>query len=95
MYDYQYAALVLNGIYHVLLADVFPAWMLVVIGWCLLMLGHVSQEVVDFQSATLPALLPILSTATGDPLLLLVKHASLLINKVCFSLSKIICRLHC
>ncbi|KAG0559084.1 hypothetical protein KC19_10G077800 [Ceratodon purpureus] len=40
-----------------------------------------SQEAVDFQSATLPALLPVLTTATGDPLLLLVKHASLLINK--------------
>jgi SCY1-like protein 2 len=40
-----------------------------------------SQEAVDFQSATLPALLPVLSTASGDALLLLVKHASLLINK--------------
>ncbi|XP_024396170.1 LOW QUALITY PROTEIN: SCY1-like protein 2 A [Physcomitrium patens] len=40
-----------------------------------------SQEMVDFQSATLPALLPVLGTATGDALLLLIKHASLLINK--------------
>lgn len=40
------------------------------------------QDVSDFQSATLPALLPVFSSATGDTLLLLVKHAGLLINKV-------------
>lgn len=36
----------------------------------------------DFVSSTLPALLPVLGSATGDTLLLLVKHAGLLINKV-------------
>jgi SCY1-like protein 2 len=41
-----------------------------------------AQEKVDFVSSTLPALLPVLGSATGDTLLLLVKHAGLLINKV-------------
>ncbi|EFJ36554.1 hypothetical protein SELMODRAFT_165698 [Selaginella moellendorffii] len=41
-----------------------------------------SQEKADFESSTLPALLPVLSSATGESLLLLVKHAALLINKV-------------
>jgi len=43
-----------------------------------------SQDNVDFQSATLPALLPVLSSAVGDTLLLLIKHAGLLINKVLY-----------
>lgn len=58
------------------------------------MLGDVLQEMVDFQSATLPALLPVLGTATGDALLLLVKHASLLINKVLFCWIRTIYSLH-
>ena len=40
------------------------------------------KDNVDFEAATLPALLPVLSSAMGDTLLLLVKHASLLVNKV-------------
>lgn len=41
-----------------------------------------SQDKSDFESSTFPALAPVLSSATGDSLLVLVKHASLLINKV-------------
>uniref|UniRef100_M4DI13 Protein kinase domain-containing protein n=1 Tax=Brassica campestris TaxID=3711 RepID=M4DI13_BRACM len=35
----------------------------------------------DFELITLPALVPVLSTASGDTLLLLVKHAELITNK--------------
>lgn len=40
-----------------------------------------SQDKNDFELITLPALVPVLSTAAGDTLLLLVKHAELIINK--------------
>lgn len=40
-----------------------------------------SQEKIDFELVTLPALFPVLSTASGETLLLLVKHADLIINK--------------
>ncbi|CAA6672931.1 unnamed protein product [Spirodela intermedia] len=35
----------------------------------------------DFELSTLPALVPVLSTASGETLLLLLKHADLIINK--------------
>ncbi|CAH8337394.1 unnamed protein product [Eruca vesicaria subsp. sativa] len=40
-----------------------------------------SQDRNDFELMTLPALVPLLSTASGDTLLLLVKHAELITNK--------------
>ncbi|KAI3819920.1 hypothetical protein L1987_13773 [Smallanthus sonchifolius] len=40
-----------------------------------------SQDKVDFETSTLPALVPVLSTAAGETLLLLVKHAELVVNK--------------
>lgn len=40
-----------------------------------------SQDKNDFELSTLPALVPVLSTAAGETLLLLVKHAELIINK--------------
>ncbi|KAM2675545.1 hypothetical protein EV1_002299 [Malus domestica] len=40
-----------------------------------------SQDKNDFELSTLPALVPVLSTAVGDTLLLLLKHAELIINK--------------
>lgn len=40
-----------------------------------------SQDKNDFALSTLPALVPVLNTASGDTLLLLVKHAELIINK--------------
>ncbi|KAJ0231993.1 Uncharacterized protein HA466_0294670 [Hirschfeldia incana] len=40
-----------------------------------------SQDRNDFELITLPALVPVLSTASGDTLLLLVKHAELILNK--------------
>lgn len=40
-----------------------------------------SQDKHDFELSTLPALVPVLSTAAGETLLLLVKHAELIINK--------------
>ncbi|KAL5843230.1 hypothetical protein ACOSQ4_009188 [Xanthoceras sorbifolium] len=40
-----------------------------------------SQDKIDFELMTLPALFPVLSTASGETLLLLVKHAELIINK--------------
>nr|BAF01849.1 hypothetical protein [Arabidopsis thaliana] len=40
-----------------------------------------SQDRTDFELITLPALVPVLSTASGDTLLLLVKHADLITNK--------------
>lgn len=40
------------------------------------------QDRTDFELITLPALVPLLSTASGDTLLLLVKHAELITNKV-------------
>ncbi|MED6130547.1 SCY1-like protein 2 A [Stylosanthes scabra] len=40
-----------------------------------------SQDKNDFENATLPALVPVLSSASGDTLLLLVKHSELIINK--------------
>ncbi|XP_071717238.1 SCY1-like protein 2 A [Rutidosis leptorrhynchoides] len=40
-----------------------------------------SQDKIDFEASTLPALVPVLSTAAGETLLLLVKHAELIVNK--------------
>nr|DAD21189.1 TPA_asm: hypothetical protein HUJ06_022652 [Nelumbo nucifera] len=40
-----------------------------------------SQDKNDFDLSTLPALVPVLSAAAGETLLLLVKHAELIINK--------------
>ncbi|GMP79036.1 hypothetical protein CsSME_00034736 [Camellia sinensis var. sinensis] len=40
-----------------------------------------SQDKSDFELSTLPALVPVFSTAAGETLLLLVKHADLIINK--------------
>nr|XP_043636209.1 SCY1-like protein 2 [Erigeron canadensis] len=40
-----------------------------------------SQDKIDFETSTLPALVPVLSTAAGETLLLLVKHAELIVNK--------------
>ncbi|WCJ34967.1 Protein kinase family protein with ARM repeat domain [Euphorbia peplus] len=40
-----------------------------------------SQDRSDFELSTLPALIPVLSTAAGETLLLLVKHAELIIHK--------------
>ncbi|KAL5716068.1 SCY1-like protein 2 A [Ranunculus cassubicifolius] len=40
-----------------------------------------SQDKNDFELSTLPALVPVLSTAAGETLLLLVKRAELIINK--------------
>lgn len=40
-----------------------------------------SQDKVDFEMSTLPALVPVISTAAGETLLLLVKHAELIVNK--------------
>ncbi|KAE8666530.1 hypothetical protein F3Y22_tig00112498pilonHSYRG00308 [Hibiscus syriacus] len=40
-----------------------------------------SQDKSDFELVTLPALLPVLSAAAEETLLLLVKHAELIINK--------------
>ncbi|KAM7511485.1 hypothetical protein LguiB_010360 [Lonicera macranthoides] len=40
-----------------------------------------SQDKNDFELSTLPALVPVLSTAAGETLLLLVKNAELIMNK--------------
>lgn len=40
------------------------------------------QDRNDFELSTLPALVPVLSTASGETLLLLVKRAELIVNKV-------------
>ncbi|KAK8580110.1 hypothetical protein V6N13_143241 [Hibiscus sabdariffa] len=40
-----------------------------------------SQDKTDFESVTFPALVPVLGTAAGETLLLLVKHADHIINK--------------
>ncbi|CAO1948378.1 unnamed protein product [Urochloa humidicola] len=40
-----------------------------------------SQEKADFELSTLPALVPVFTSASGETLLLLVKHADLIINK--------------
>nr|GMD24545.1 SCY1-like protein 2 [Ipomoea batatas] len=40
-----------------------------------------SQDRNDFELSTLPALVPVLSTASGETLLLLVKRAELIVNK--------------
>lgn len=45
-------------------------------------LNYNLQDKNDFELTTLPALVPVLSSATGDTLLLLVKRADLIINKV-------------
>ena len=41
-----------------------------------------SQDKGDFELSTLPALVPVFTSASGETLLLLVKHADLIINKV-------------
>ncbi|XP_055962025.1 uncharacterized protein LOC130015610 [Mercurialis annua] len=43
-----------------------------------------SRDKTDFELSTIPALIPVLSTAAGETLLLLVKHVELIINKVFF-----------
>ncbi|KAL8485777.1 hypothetical protein ACS0TY_027887 [Phlomoides rotata] len=40
-----------------------------------------SQDKNDFEQSTLPALVPVFNSAAGETLLLLVKHAELIINK--------------
>ncbi|KAG0492943.1 hypothetical protein HPP92_006341 [Vanilla planifolia] len=40
-----------------------------------------SQDKNDFEISTLPALVPVLNSASGETLLLLLKHADLIINK--------------
>jgi hypothetical protein len=40
------------------------------------------QDKEDFELSTLPALVPVFTSASGETLLLLVKHADLIINKV-------------
>lgn len=40
-----------------------------------------SQDRYDFELSTLPALVPVLSSSAGETLLLLVRHADLIINK--------------
>jgi len=40
-----------------------------------------SQDKGDFELSTLPALVPVFTSASGETLLLLVKHADLIINK--------------
>lgn len=40
-----------------------------------------SQDKNDFELSTLPALVPVLTSASGDTLLLLVKHADLIVDK--------------
>ncbi|XP_027089967.1 SCY1-like protein 2 A [Coffea arabica] len=40
-----------------------------------------SQDKNDFELSTLPALVPVVNSAAGETLLLLVKHAELIINK--------------
>ncbi|KAK3161288.1 hypothetical protein QOZ80_1BG0075190 [Eleusine coracana subsp. coracana] len=40
-----------------------------------------SQDKDDFELSTLPALVPVFTSASGETLLLLVKHADLIINK--------------
>ncbi|XP_058095623.1 SCY1-like protein 2 B [Magnolia sinica] len=40
-----------------------------------------SQDKNDFELSTMPALIPVLNSAAGETLLLLVKHADLIINK--------------
>ncbi|XP_020089556.1 SCY1-like protein 2 [Ananas comosus] len=40
-----------------------------------------SQDKSDFELSTLPALVPVLTSASGETLLLLVKHADLIIHK--------------
>ncbi|RZB89935.1 SCY1-like protein 2 isoform C [Glycine soja] len=41
-----------------------------------------SQDKNDFEQSTLPALVPVFSSAAGETLLLLVKHAEFIINKL-------------
>ncbi|KAL4335259.1 hypothetical protein GQ457_07G021980 [Hibiscus cannabinus] len=45
-----------------------------------------SQDKTDFELVTFPALVPVLSTAAGETLLLLVTHADLIINKLLSSI---------
>lgn len=40
------------------------------------------QDKSDFELSTLPALVSVFTTAAGETLLLLVKHADLIMNKV-------------
>jgi len=40
------------------------------------------QDKHEFELSTLPALVPVLSSASGETLLLIVKHAELIITKV-------------
>ena len=42
----------------------------------------IMQDKHEFELSTLPALVPVLSSASGETLLLIVKHAELIITKV-------------
>lgn len=44
--------------------------------------SNLLQDKNDFEQSTLPALVPVLNSAAGETLLLLVRHAELIINKV-------------
>lgn len=48
----------------------------------MLMSLRILQDKNDFELSTLPALVPVLSSAAGETLLLLVKQAELIIHKV-------------
>ena len=52
---------------------------------------RILQDKNDFELSTLPALVPVLNSAAGETLLLLVKHAELIINKVTEIALKNIC----
>lgn len=43
---------------------------------------RILQDKNDFELSTLPALVPVLNSAAGETLLLLVKHADVIIHKV-------------
>jgi len=46
------------------------------------LISSLLQDKGDFELSTLPALVPVFTSASGETLLLLVKHADLIINKV-------------
>jgi len=46
------------------------------------LISFLLQDKGDFELSTLPALVPVFTSASGETLLLLVKHADLIINKV-------------
>ena len=50
------------------------------------------QDKDDFELSTLPALVPVFTSASGETLLLLVKHADLIINKVIMDIYEVFFR---